>query len=190
MALSIQSCSQEKKHITKLKTEDKMEQVTKNNYGIEGQTAPDWNVPIWIDKDGKETNEIKLSDYKGKFKVVYCFQSWCPGCHSVGLPSLQKMTEALKGNDKVAFVAIQTVFEGKNANTFEKLKETQKKYALAIPFGQDNGNKNTNGISSIMYNYRTGGTPWFIFIDENDNVIFNDFHLNTDAAIKFLSQVK
>jgi len=64
--------------------------VNSNRYGIGEQKAPQWNIPKWIDAAGNETTPINLSDYAGKFKVVYCFQSWCAGCHSVGLPSLQK----------------------------------------------------------------------------------------------------
>ena len=67
--------------------------------------------------------------------------------------------------------------------------EVQKKYALHIPFGHDVGNESTMNRSSIMYNYRTGGTPWFIFIDQNVVVVFNDFHLNTEKAIEFLKGV-
>ena len=37
-----------------------------------------------------------------------------------------------------------------------------------------------------MKNYQTGGTPWFLFVDKHDNVVFSDFHLNPDAAIGFL----
>lgn len=163
---------------------------TKNSYGIGGQKAPEWNVKDWVNGNGNKIEPIKLSDYKGKFKVIYCFQSWCPGCHSVGLPSLQAMTEALKDNDNVKFLAVQTVFEGASSNTYEKMLEVQKKYNLKIPFGQDNGDETTRNISNIMYNYRTGGTPWFIFIDQEDNVVFNDYHLNTDKAIEFLKEVK
>ncbi len=162
---------------------------TKHKYGIEGRQAPALDVPIWIDGKGKEMTPISLENYKGKFKVIYCFQAWCPGCHSQGLPSLQKMTEALKGNDKVAFLAIQTVFEGSHANTFDRVKEIQKQYDLSIPFGHDVGSNTTGHISSTMYNYRTGGTPWFIFIDQNDTVIFNDYHLNTEKAIEFLQSL-
>ena len=68
--------------------------------------------------------------------------------------------------------------------------EVQKKYNLKIPFAQDNGDESTRNISNIMYNYRTGGTPWFIFIDQDDNVIFNDYHLNTEKAIEFLQTIK
>jgi thiol-disulfide isomerase/thioredoxin len=161
-----------------------------SKYGIEGYQAPELNVPLWIDGEGKEITPVKLEDYKGKFKVIYCFQAWCPGCHSRGLPALQKMVEALKDKEQVAFFAIQTVFEGKHANTLERMLEIQKEYDLSIPFGHDKGNETTRNISSTMYNYRTGGTPWFIFIDQEGGVVFNDFHLNTDKAIEYLKAIK
>lgn len=147
--------------------------------------APEFDVKHWIDANGNKTEPIKLSDFKGQFKVVYCFQSWCPGCHSKGLPDLQKMVDALKGNNTIAFMAIQTVFEGHDSNTYEKMVETQKRYELKIPFGHDAGNDGKSR-SNIMTNYQTGGTPWFIFIDKHDNVVFSDFHLNPEAAIDFL----
>ena len=114
---------------------------TLNKYGIEGLQAPELNVPVWIDGEGQATDPVSLKDYEGQFKVLYCFQAWCPGCHSRGLPALQKMTEALKDNEKVAFLAIQTVFEGSHANTLERVKEIQKEYNLDIPFGHDVGMK-------------------------------------------------
>ncbi|MFH6968282.1 MULTISPECIES: peroxiredoxin family protein [Flavobacterium] len=163
---------------------------TTKSYGIEGLKAPEWNIKDWVDGNGNKIAPINLSDLKGKFKVIYCFQSWCPGCHSIGLPSLQAMTEALKDNDNVKFLAVQTVFEGSSSNTYDKMLEVQKKYNLKIPFAQDNGDESTRNISNIMYNYRTGGTPWFIFIDQDDNVIFNDYHLNTEKAIEFLQTIK
>ena len=43
--------------------------------------------------------------------MIYCFQAWCPGCHSRGLPALQKMVEALKDKEQVAFFAIQFFVE-------------------------------------------------------------------------------
>ena len=148
--------------------------------------APEFNVKNWIDADGNATEEIKLSDYKGKFKVMYCFQHWCPGCHSKGLPNLKQMVTALEGNNNVAFLAIQTVFEGHDANTYDKIIETQKKYELKIPFGHDAGDDGKSR-SNIMTNYKTGGTPWFILIDKNDNVVFADFHLNTDGAVEVIN---
>lgn len=150
--------------------------------------APEFGVKEWIDAHGFTTPAIKLSDFRGKFKVVYCFQSWCPGCHKKGFPDLQKMVKTLKGNENVAFLAIQTVFEGHEENTFDKIIETQKQYDLKIPFGHDAGDDGKS-ISNVMKNYQTGGTPWFLFIDKHDNVVFSDFHLNPDAAIEVLKTV-
>lgn len=147
--------------------------------------APEFNVKHWVDSNGNKTDQVKLSDFDGKFKVLYCFQSWCPGCHSRGLPALQKMVNALEDNNSVVFLAVQTVFEGFDANTIDKMLETQKQYELKIPFGHDAGDDDQS-TSNIMTNYQTGGTPWFIFIDKHNNVVFADFHLNPDAAVNFL----
>ena len=164
-------------------------QNTSQKYGIAGLKAPALTVAKWVDRNGDKATPITLTSLAGKFKVIYCFQAWCPGCHSSGLPALQKMVTALENNNKVAFLAIQTVFEGAHANTYERMLEIQKEYNLAIPFGHDEGDVGTQNISSTMYNYRTGGTPWFILIDENDKVIFNDFHLNTEKAIDYLKSL-
>jgi len=147
--------------------------------------AKEFEVTRWINAQGDEIDPVTLSDFSGKFKVLYCFQSWCPGCHSKGFPDLKKMVAALAGSKSVSFLAIQTVFEGFEDNTYDKLRETQKKYDLKIPFGHDAGNDNKSR-SNIMINYQTGGTPWFIFIDKHDTVVFADFHLNAETAIEFL----
>lgn len=179
------SIGQDNNSLKKIKVDHR-----KHGYGIEGQKAPEFNVPQWVNENGASIEPISLEDYDGKFKVIYCFQAWCPGCHSRGLPALQEMTKALEGNDEVVFLAIQTVFEGKSSNTFERMKEIQKEYNLKIPFGHDVGSEHTRNVSSVLQNYRTGGTPWFIFIDQEGKVIFNDYHLNTEMAIEYLKKVK
>ena len=150
--------------------------------------APDFKVNVWVDKNGNETSPVKLSDYTGKFKIIFCFQSWCRGCHSKGLPDLKRMVEALKENENVVFLAVQTVFEGHYANTFEKMLQIQKQYDIQIPFGHDEGDDGKL-MSSIMKNYKTGGTPWFIFIDMDDYVVYSDFHIYPKTAIEFLKTI-
>jgi len=132
--------------------------------------APEFNVNRWVDGNGNTSKPLRLSDFKGNFKIIYCFK---------------KMVTAVQHNSKITFLAIQTVFEGFEANTYEKMLETQKKYNLNIPFGHDAGNDGKS-TSNIMKNYKTRGTPWFIFVDKHDNVVFENFHLNVDAAIDFL----
>ncbi len=156
--------------------------------GIEGQAAPELRVENWVDGNG---NTLALAPSidprKEEITVIYCFQAWCPGCHKVGLPSLQRMVNQTTDLYKVQFLAIQTVFEGHEANTFERMLEVQKEYELKIPFGHDPGDESSGMISKTMTDYLTGGTPWFIMISEDGKVIFNDFHLNTDSAISFLN---
>jgi len=162
----------------------------KQNRSIQNERvqAKEFEVNQWVDANGDAIAPIRLADYNGNFKVIFCFQSWCPGCHSNGFPSLQKMYKALKGNDKIKFLAIQTVFEGFHKNTFEKMKEAQQQYQLKIPFGHDAGDDGKSG-SNFMKNYQTGGTPWFVLIDENDTILFADFHINAEAAIEILNKV-
>lgn len=47
-----------------------------NRYGILGQAAPDLNLAHWIDGDGKKTQQVRLSDYRGKVIYLYFFQDW------------------------------------------------------------------------------------------------------------------
>ena len=118
---------------------------------------------------------------------LYCFQSWCPGCHSRGFPTLKKIINEYAGDDSVGIVAVQTTFEGYSSNTFEHAKAIAKKYDLHIPIGQSGA----NGSRSIMMrNYRTGGTPWTIIIDKNGVVRYNDFHITPENASKLIRKLK
>lgn len=53
---------------------------------------------------------VNWYDFQGKYKVIFAFQDWCPGCHRNGFPDLKQMVEALNDNPNVVFFAIQSVF--------------------------------------------------------------------------------
>ncbi len=147
--------------------------------GIAGEKAPAWKVSEWHQLPEGEKS-LNVADYKGKVLYLYFFQSWCPGCHKVGFPTLQKVQKEFEGDDSVAFVAIQTTFEGHSVNTADKLEEVASRYKLDIPFGQSAG---TRGTPDIMKRYRTGGTPWVVIIDTKGRVVFNDYRVDADRAI-------
>jgi hypothetical protein len=48
----------------------------KTQYGIMGQPAPELNLSDWIDGNGKKTESISLSDYRGKVIYLYFWQDW------------------------------------------------------------------------------------------------------------------
>lgn len=148
------------------------------------RSAPALRVPLWIDEEGSERKPLRLEELGSGYKILYCFQHWCPGCHASGFPTLVRLTDALAGR-AFGFAAVQTVFEGAETNTVARLRETQLRYGLSLPFGHDPATEGSR-LPTIMTDYRTGGTPWFIVIDPTGNVVFNDFRLHAD---KFLALV-
>ena len=153
--------------------------------GIQGQKAPSFGVDTWLQSNGKSSLDIE--DYKGKVLYVYGFQAWCPGCHSHGFPTLQKLSKHYKNDNKVAFVAIQTVFEGFMVNSVNAAKDIIKKYSLTMPVGHSGS---SDKRSAFMSNYKSGGTPWTVIIDKNGVVRFNDFHANVDDIINYMDVLK
>ena len=150
-----------------------------------GTIAPEINVNKWFNlKEGQASPTLK--EYKDKVVYLYCFQSWCPGCHKYGFPTLKKIQEKFKDNDDIAFFAVQTVFEGFESNSADRIESIRKKYDIDIPFGHDDGKGRG---SLLMRDYQTRGTPWNIIIDKQGKIVFSDFHIDPDKAIAFLDKM-
>ncbi|MEM6822806.1 MAG: TlpA disulfide reductase family protein [Verrucomicrobiota bacterium] len=154
--------------------------------GILDQTAPSWGINQWINLP-KGVESLDIGDYKGKVIYFYGFQSWCPGCHRTGFPTLKEVMKHFKGDEAVAFVAVQTTFEGFSANGFTQAKKTAARYDLKIPVGQSGEAGNP---SEFMRRYRSGGTPWTVIIGPDGTVRYNDFHITTKEAIALMTHLK
>lgn len=159
---------------------------SQHRYGILGQKAPEWGVSNWFNLENG-TEKLDVSDFKGKVVYLYGFQSWCPGCHSHGFPTLQQVEKHFKENENVVFVAVQTVFEGFESNTIDKAVKTVQEFKLDIPVGHDSG-RNGSG-SALMRRYRSGGTPWTVIIDREGFVQFNDFSIKPDKAVALIDRL-
>lgn len=158
-----------------------------DRYGIRGQEAPEIKLDYWIDKDGKD-GSFSVTENRGKWVFLKCFQDWCPGCHSSGFPTLKAFSDEFHGHPKVAIAGIQTVFEGFSSNTLEDVRKLQLRYELPITMGHDPGNSETHERPQTMRKYRTGGTPWLILIAPDGTVAFNNFHVNKDKLIEFVKE--
>ena len=154
--------------------------------GVLDKAAPSWGVTEWINLPEKKT-ALDIADFKGKVVYLFCFQSWCPGCHSSGFPTLRTMIDRYKDADDVAFVAVQTVFEGFSTNTADRAWETARGYKLTVPVGHS-GTDNRRSV--LMQRYRTGGTPWVVIIDKQGVVRFNDFRITPDRAQKIIDELR
>lgn len=151
-------------------------------FGRLHEQAKELRVSDWIDGKGRPMDRpLRLSDCGDNYKILYCFQHWCPGCHSRGFPTLRYLYDNLKDKD-FGFAVIQTVFEGADINTADKLRVNQERYGLEIPFGHDVPN-GRDRHPSFMEDYRSGGTPWFTVIDPNGNVVHADFRIDAQRLI-------
>ncbi len=159
--------------------------------GMSGTLAPELKVSHWIDGAGDVTKPFSVAANRGKWVYLKCFQEWCPACHSVGFPNLQKLKAAFPDDSKVAAAVIQTTFEGHSTNTVSALRKNQLRYDLDLPFGHDPGNNdlprdNPGHYPNTMVSYQTRGTPWVTVIDPNGIVVFSDFHIDIDRLIPHL----
>ncbi len=95
--------------------------------GITGQMAPELEVSEWIDGNGNTSDSFSIKANKGKWIYLKCFQEWCPACHSVSFPNLQKLVAAFPEDNPedniVTSAVIQTTFEGFSHNTFDALRK-------------------------------------------------------------------
>jgi len=157
------------------------------SYGILGRKAPEWGVKQWLNLP-TGNNAVDLEDFDGQVVYLYCFQSWCPGCHSSGFPSMLAAIDMFSDASDVAFVAVQTVFEGFEVNTAAKAEEVAERYELKIPVGHDPGPDNSGSV--LMRHYRTGGTPWTVVIGKDGFVHFNDFHASAGATCQLIDLLR
>jgi len=158
--------------------------------GIVDEIAPDLGVTRWVDASGQALAEYGLARMPGAYKLIFCFQHACPGCHLTGFPTLARLVEAFRGSKLISFAAVQTVFEDFEHNTFEQMLADQRKYALPIVFGHDDGQGREGAGSVLMQRYRNGGTPWFILIDPQGVVVFGGFRLDAERLIANLKKAE
>ena len=158
-------------------------QSARKTHPLVGQQAPLWQVPTWGNLP-PDTNAPEVTDFEGKTIYLYCFQSWCPGCHSSGFPTLKKVREHYADNDNVVFLAVQTVFEGFDTNHHERgVQIVTEKFGLDIPVGHSGS---PDRPSKLMRSYRTGGTPWTLIIGPDRVLHYGDFHIDAGEAIKLI----
>jgi hypothetical protein len=154
--------------------------------GIVGLPAPQLKHIRWIDENGAERSPLNLAELGQGFKILYFFQDWCAGCHRHGFPTFVALAGELSGRG-VGLAAIQTVFEGPEVNTFDRLRENQRRYGLRVPFGHAVADSASgDAVPAIMEAYRAGGTPWFVVIAPDNHVVYDGFLLVADDLIQAL----
>ncbi len=162
-----------------------MENDMAENYGLTGGPAPELRVDEWL--DGNDLPR-RIADIDAPIIYLYAFQSWCPGCHSHGFPTLAAVKEHYEKAGKadlVEFIAIQTVFEGHETNTAEAALKSVKEHGLEdIALGHDSGHP-----PKTMADYRTGGTPWTVLIGPDREIIGQGFQADPTKVIEIIDEI-
>jgi len=148
--------------------------------------APELRVPYWIDGEGNDLDDLKLADLGTGYKIIFCFKASCPSCHSRGFPIMKQLVANL--SDKgFGFAVVHTAFDDDPFNSQDRVRENQLKFDLKIPFGHDP--KLGQAYPTVMQDYRTRGTPFFLVIDPNGGLVFADFSLDADRLIAAFKDV-
>jgi len=147
--------------------------------------APELRVPFWIGADGQPRDVLTLAELGNSFKVIFCFKAMCPGCHSVGFPTMKTIYDGLKDKG-IGMAVIHTAFDDDPRNSQDKVAEMQTKYDLPIPFGHDP--KVGDKYPTFMQDYRTRGTPFFIILDPENKIIFSDFRPDAAKVVEVLGK--
>jgi thiol-disulfide isomerase/thioredoxin len=154
--------------------------------GIVGLPAPPLEHVRWINENGDERSPLTLAELGQGYSILYFFQDWCAGCHAHGFPTFVTLAEEFR-NKGVGLAAVQTVFEGSEVNTLDRLRENQRRYGLHVPFGHAVADSASgDAVPAIMEAYRSGGTPWFVVIAPNGRVMYDGFRLNAERLVQVL----
>jgi thiol-disulfide isomerase/thioredoxin len=154
--------------------------------GIVGLPAPPLEHVRWIDENGDECRPLTLAELGQDFRILYFFQDWCSGCHRHGFPTFVTLTQKLR-DQGVGLAAVQTVFEGLDVNTFDRLQVNQRRYGLRVPFGHAVADPASGyAVPAIMQAYRSAGTPWFVVIAPDGRVVYDGFLVAADGLIEAL----
>ena len=156
--------------------------------GVKGRQAPELREVTWVNlPEGRKQGPKLREEWKGEVVYLYFFQSWCPGCHSSGFPTLKALSEEFGDREGIRFAAVQTVFEGFGTNTEEAARRIVKKYGLQkMPVGHSGARGKD---SRVMRDFQTRGTPWTVVIGKDGVVRFEGFHLRVEEGKKLLAKL-
>lgn len=146
-----------------------------------GCQAPQWAITEWINRDPGNIDTLA-----GKIVVIDFFQLWCPGCNSFSGPLMTKWQQTFAdeiADERIVLVKIHTVFEGRNYQTVERLKEYVAAKKITLPVGVD-AHVDGQRLPVTMKRYATRGTPEMAVIDQEGVIRFQKFGFFEDVPVE------
>ena len=116
------------------------------------QEQATFDKAVFVNEAKEQFDTEKL---KGKVLFINFWATWCPPCRAE-MPSIQKLIEKFKGNDKVAFLIVE--IESNVEGTHAFLKENNLQLPIVYP------------ASDIPNNWLGGSIPSTVILDKNGNL--------------------
>ena len=73
-------------------------------FGILNQLAPPLGVTQWINAAGEKMADYDLAKMPGRYKLLFCFQDACPGCHLKQKPLISTSYRFLQGFQRIDLI--------------------------------------------------------------------------------------
>lgn len=125
------------------------------------QPLPNWSIePIF-------GNEVpKISDFSGKPTLILIFSLGCPGCLGRAIPFANRMV--FENVENLNVIGIHSNFDGVDF-TLEKFQKAKDDFFMRFDFFKD------KNFDTTFLDYGAGGTPHWLLIDENGNLVYSIF---------------
>ncbi len=131
---------------------EKVDQPSPEKTAITTET-PNKATVSFKDESGQVCN---VDELKGKVLFINFWATWCPPCKAE-MPSIQKLYDKFKGNDKVKFLLVEIEEDITGANKFLK----QEKLNLPIVYPNSN----------IPETWLSGAIPTTVILDKNGEMV-------------------
>lgn len=153
--------------------------------GIVDEMGPELTPSEWW---GIENNESALlANNRDKVVCLLFFQTDCHYSNSEGLPILKELQEDYGDDPQVKLIALQTPFRSDDLNTLAAAKALFEEKGLKGPVGHEG---NSRKKSETYINYKVPGTPWFVVMDKQGVVRYNDSSLPIEEAREMFELLK
>ena len=133
------------------------------------QPLPNWSIESIFG------NEVpKISDFSGKPTLILIFSLGCPGCLGRAIPFANRMV--FEYGENLNVIGIHSDF-GKEGFTLEQFQKAKDDFYLRFDFFND------KNFDTTFLDYGAGGTPHWLLVDENGNLVYSIFGSDPNNAL-------
>lgn len=134
-----------------------------------GRPITTWSIDSIFD------NEVPtVESYKGKPLLILIFGLGCPGCLGRAIPYANRIV--IEKAEEMEVIGIHTNFEGLDF-TKEHFINAQEEFFIRFPFFKD------RNYDTTFLNYGAGGTPHWILVNANGDVVYSIFGSDPNNAL-------